>query len=59
MSFQQPLRCFSELVDHLRLTHILQNCLFLAHVGFKFLDELGDCLSLFVHLALPEHTGTF
>ena len=37
--FQQPLRCFTESVDLLRLA------LFLVLMGFKLLDQLGDCLS--------------
>ena len=44
--FQQPLRCFTEPVDHLRLTHISKK-LFLVLMGFKLLDQLGDCLSFF------------
>ena len=44
--FQQPLRCFTEPVDLLRLAHILKK-LFLVPVGFKLLDQLGDGLSFF------------
>ena len=43
--FQQPSRCFTEPVDLLRLAHIFKK-LFFVLMGFKLLDQLGNCLSV-------------